>query len=81
MTYCLGIKINKGLLFMSDTRTNAGVDNISTFKKIFTFVLISLSKNKLQPLDAGNEERRTISSPSHFKNSFTFLKIKSLHIK
>ena len=37
MTYCLGIKINKGLLFMSDTRTNAGVDNISTFKKIFTF--------------------------------------------
>jgi putative proteasome-type protease len=37
MTYCLGIKINKGLLFMSDTRTHAGVDNISTFKKIFTF--------------------------------------------
>ena len=40
MTYCLGIKINKGLLFMSDTRTNAGDDNISTFKKIYTINFI-----------------------------------------
>ena len=34
MTYCLGIKINKGLLFMSDTRTNAGVDIVSRYIKI-----------------------------------------------
>jgi len=37
MTYCVGLKLNKGLVFMSDTRTNAGVDNISTFKKMHTW--------------------------------------------
>ena len=34
MTYCVGLKINRGLVFMSDTRTNAGVDSISTFRKM-----------------------------------------------
>ncbi|MEO0493798.1 MAG: peptidase [Actinomycetota bacterium] len=34
MTYCVGMKLDHGLLFMSDTRTNAGVDNISTFTKM-----------------------------------------------
>jgi putative proteasome-type protease len=37
MTYCVGLKINRGLVFMSDTRTNAGVDSISTFRKMFTW--------------------------------------------
>ncbi|WIV49711.1 proteasome-type protease [Marivivens sp. LCG002] len=37
MTYCVGMRLNRGLIFMSDTRTNAGVDNISTFRKMFTF--------------------------------------------
>lgn len=35
MTYCVGMKLDQGLVFMSDTRTNAGVDNISVFKKMF----------------------------------------------
>src|SRR5690242_14980416 len=34
MTYCVGLLLNKGLVFMSDTRTNAGVDNISTVTKM-----------------------------------------------
>jgi putative proteasome-type protease len=34
MTYCVGLKIDRGLVFMSDTRTNAGIDNISTFRKM-----------------------------------------------
>lgn len=34
MTYCVGLRLDHGLVFMSDTRTNAGVDNISTFKKM-----------------------------------------------
>ena len=34
MTYCVGMKLTRGLIFMSDTRTNAGVDNISTFTKM-----------------------------------------------
>jgi putative proteasome-type protease len=37
MTYCVGMMLDKGLVMMSDTRTNAGVDNISTFKKMFTW--------------------------------------------
>ncbi|GGH21113.1 putative proteasome-type protease [Cribrihabitans marinus] len=34
MTYCVGMVLDKGLVFMSDTRTNAGLDNISTFRKM-----------------------------------------------
>ena len=37
MTYCVGLKLNHGLVFMSDTLTNAGVDNVSRFKKMFTW--------------------------------------------
>lgn len=37
MTYCLAIKLNEGMIMMSDTRTNAGVDNISRFRKMFTW--------------------------------------------
>ena len=34
MTYCVGMALERGLVFMSDTRTNAGLDNISTFRKM-----------------------------------------------
>lgn len=37
MTYCVGLLLKRGLVFMSDTRTNSGVDNISTFRKMFTW--------------------------------------------
>lgn len=37
MTYCLALKVDAGMIFLSDTRTNAGVDNISRFKKMFTW--------------------------------------------
>ena len=37
MTYCVGIKLNQGLVLLADTRTNAGVDNISRVKKLFTW--------------------------------------------
>ena len=35
MTYCVGMLIDRGLVLMSDTRTNSGVDNISVFRKMF----------------------------------------------
>jgi putative proteasome-type protease len=35
MTYCVGMVIDRGLVLMSDTRTNSGVDNISVFRKMF----------------------------------------------
>ena len=34
MTYCVGMRLDRGLVFMADTRTNAGVDNVSTFRKM-----------------------------------------------
>lgn len=37
MTYCVGLMLKRGLVCMSDTRTNSGVDNISTFRKMFTW--------------------------------------------
>ena len=37
MTYCVGIKVDAGLVFVSDSRTNAGVDQISTYSKMHTF--------------------------------------------
>ena len=36
MTYCIGMLLNDGLIMMADTRTNAGVDNFSSFKKLHT---------------------------------------------
>lgn len=35
MTYCVGMVLERGLVLMSDTRTNSGVDNISVFRKMF----------------------------------------------
>jgi putative proteasome-type protease len=37
MTYCVGLKLNRGLVMAADTRTNAGLDNISTFRKLQAF--------------------------------------------
>lgn len=37
MTYCVGIKLNAGLVFLSDSRTSAGVDNISTYRKMIVY--------------------------------------------
>jgi len=37
MTYCVAIKLDQGLVFLFDTRTNAGMDNIAKFKKMFTW--------------------------------------------
>ena len=37
MTYCVGLMLRAGAILLSDTRTNAGVDNISTYRKMFAF--------------------------------------------
>lgn len=37
MTYCVAIKLQAGLVFLSDTRTNAGMDNIAKYRKMFTW--------------------------------------------
>lgn len=52
MTYCLAIKVRKGLVFASDSRTNAGIDQLSTFSKMFTFGIEG--QRVLTILTAGN---------------------------
>ncbi len=37
MTYCVAMRLNAGLVFLSDSRTNAGVDHIGTFRKMSVF--------------------------------------------
>jgi putative proteasome-type protease len=37
MTYCVGIRLNAGLVFLSDSRTNAGMDQIGTFRKMMVY--------------------------------------------
>ena len=52
MTYCVGLQTKQGLVFMSDTRTNAGVDNVSVFRKMHSW---SVPGNRvITLLTAGN---------------------------
>jgi putative proteasome-type protease len=37
MTYCVGVRIDAGMVFLSDSRTNAGLDQISTFRKMIVY--------------------------------------------
>jgi len=53
MTYCVAVRLDTGILFASDSRTNAGVDRISTFSKLKVFeraddrILVLLSAGNL----------------------------------
>ena len=37
MTYCVAVTLDAGMVFASDSRTNAGVDNIASFRKMYVF--------------------------------------------
>lgn len=53
MTYCIAIRLDEGLVFLSDSRTNAGVDAVSNFRKMAIFkkdgdrVLVLMSAGNL----------------------------------
>ncbi|MEO0996435.1 MAG: peptidase [Pseudomonadota bacterium] len=52
MTYCLAAAVNDGLVFVSDSRTNAGIDQLGTFSKMHAFT--ELSGRFFTLLSAGN---------------------------
>jgi len=52
MTYCVGLRLKDGLVLLSDTRTNAGVDNIATFSKMH--VVESPGERVICLMTAGN---------------------------
>ena len=61
MTYCVGIKLDAGLVFLSDSRTNAGVDHISTFRKMIVYerpndrFMVLLTAGNLSNSQSGRE--------------------------
>jgi putative proteasome-type protease len=83
MTYCVGLLVDTGLVLLSDSRTNAGVDQITTFRKMATFpapdrVLVLMSAgnlaitqavvNLLHDAPAGAEQQSAIlQAPDMFK--------------
>ena len=52
LTYCLGMLLESGLVLMADTRTNAGIDNFSTFRKLH--VLAGAEDRQIFAATAGN---------------------------
>ncbi|HMV17394.1 MAG TPA: proteasome-type protease [Rhodocyclaceae bacterium] len=52
MTYCVAMRLDAGLVFLSDSRTNAGVDQINTFRKMQVFE--KPGERMLVLLSAGN---------------------------
>jgi len=82
MTYCVGLLVDTGLVMLSDSRTNAGVDQINTFRKMATFqhaqdrVLVLLSAgnlgitqavvNLLETAEDPAQPTRFLSAPNMF---------------
>ncbi|HEY4351650.1 MAG TPA: peptidase [Paraburkholderia sp.] len=71
MTYCVALSVDEGIVFLSDTRTNAGVDHISTARKMSVFeqpgerVLVLLGAGNLSLTQA---VLRELSEPSDPQN-------------
>jgi len=79
MTYCLAIKVQDGLVFASDSRTNAGVDYVSTFRKMHEFtvagdrMIILLASGNLATTQAViNAVQRDLDDPTSTGNLNSF---------
>ena len=72
MTYCCGVLVRDGLVMIADTRTNAGLDNVSTFRKLHIFAKpgerimaiasagnLAISQSVLSTLSEGLEDPHT----------------------
>ncbi|HEY6643814.1 proteasome-type protease [Povalibacter sp.] len=77
MTYCVGILLDAGLVFLADSRTNAGVDQISTFRKISVFekqgdrVMVLMSAGNLAISQALNNSLREQVNDPETESLFT----------
>lgn len=77
MTYCVGLLLKEGLVFASDTRTNAGVDQVATFPKMSVFevenerMIVILTAGNLaitQAVVNGLREKINANVGSHLHN-------------
>jgi putative proteasome-type protease len=77
MTYCVAMSLNQGLLFMSDSRTNAGVDHVSTFCKMTVFektgervmVLLNAGNLATTQMVVGTLKKRIANDETHLMNA------------
>ena len=88
MTYCVGVRVAAGLVLLSDTRTNAGVDNISRFGKMFTWTTpgeraicmmcsgnLSITQGVVTRLDDAIEKSRKDASVETILNADTMYRV------
>lgn len=75
MTYCVGLRLNDGLVFASDSRTNAGVDYVTTYSKMHVFtpaedrIFVILSAGNLATTqEVINHIQRDIDYPTNEPN-------------
>lgn len=88
MTYCLGVRLNAGLVFAADTRTTAGVDHVSSYRKMQAFVwegqrlFVLLSAGNLATtqavvkqleLDCRLQRERSLLTAEHFHDAASYL--------
>jgi len=84
MTYCVGIKLDAGLVFMSDSRTNAGLDQISTYRKMMVYekpgdrFMVMLSAGNLSISQSVREILQVEKIEDRDGNSITIWNAKSM---
>jgi putative proteasome-type protease len=86
MTYCVGVKLDEGLIFASDSRTHAGVDNYAKFCKMTVFeragdrVLVLLSSGGLAATQAVISllRQRAKAKPPHIWTAASMFEVANL---
>src|SRR5881227_1926258 len=88
MTYCVAITLDAGMIFASDSRTNAGVDQISRFSKMRTFVkpgervIVTLSSGNLSmtqnTVNTLEQHARATDGQTHMWNATSMFEVARL---
>ena len=84
MTYCVALKLNAGLVFLSDSRTNAGLDQISSFRKAMVYeqpgerFMVLLSAGNLSLTQAVREVLESFQLPSSSGELLTIWNVRSM---
>lgn len=68
MTYCCALRLKDGMVFISDTRTNAGVDHISVFRKLYIF---GIENERFCVIQTSGNLATTQAVIGHLKNQLT----------
>ncbi|TCB34945.1 peptidase [Acinetobacter sp. ANC 4910] len=76
MTYCCALRLKDGLVFISDTRTNAGVDHISVFRKLYTF---GIENERFITIQTSGNLATTQAVIGHLKNHLELQQIPNLY--